>query len=168
MNDKQQLLTALRDIFNRWEELLSGLTQEQSTAREMPSDLSIKDVVAHMMAWQQISAARALAALYDREPEFPAWWHKFGPDPEEDVDRTNAWIHETYLDKPWPAVHADWRSQFLRYLQLTQEIPDRDLFERGRYPWMGGYALSDSLQGSYEHHQEHLDGVLAWLRDQGE
>lgn len=31
LNDKQQILTTLRQEFNRWEELLAGMSDEQIT-----------------------------------------------------------------------------------------------------------------------------------------
>ncbi len=159
INDKKQMLKMLQEDFNRWEELLAGMSEEQITDPHLPSNLSIKDVLAHLWAWQQLSVVRMEAALHNREPEYPTWPERLGPDPEDegDVDQTNAWIYETYRDKPWPSVHADWRAQFLRFLELAEEIPEKDLLEPGRYEWMGRYPLSASLLGSYEHHEEHLE-----------
>ncbi|MDQ3929667.1 MAG: ClbS/DfsB family four-helix bundle protein, partial [Chloroflexota bacterium] len=96
-------------------------------------------------------------------PAYPKWPEELGSDPEEDVDKTNDWIQETYLDKSWQSVYADWRTQFLRLLELTRQVPEKDLLEPGRYEWMGGQPLSASYLGTYEHHQEHLDDMLARL-----
>src|SRR5258708_3147273 len=128
MSEKEQSITNLRETFNRWEELLAGLSEEQITALDLPSNWSIKDVMAHVWGWQQRSVARMQAALQNREPEYPGWPEAFDPDPEEDVDQTNAWIYETYRDKPWRSVYADWRAQFLRFLELSEEVPEKDLF----------------------------------------
>ena len=157
MNDKEQILKKLKEVFDGWEELLAGKTEEQITAPQLPSNWSIKDEIAHLWAWQQRSVARNEAALHDREPEYPRWSEKLGPDPDEDVDQTNTWIYETNRGKPWPSVYADWRGQFLLFLDLSEQIPKKDMLDPGRYAWMGGYPLSASLQGSYEHHQEHLE-----------
>src|SRR5215216_1087134 len=110
MNDKKQIIQMLRKEFNRWEELLAGMSEEQITDPNLPSNLSIKDVIAHLWAWQQRSVARNEAALHDSEPRYPDWPERLGPDPNEDVDQTNAWIYETNKDKPWPKVYADWRT----------------------------------------------------------
>jgi hypothetical protein len=32
---------------------------------------------------------------------------------------------------------------------------------------MEGYPLSETLLGTYEHHEEHLDELAAWLREDG-
>ena len=167
MNDKGQILVKLEKVLNSWEELLAGLSESQIVAQELPDSWSVKDVIAHLWAWQQASVANAEAALQDRHPDYPEWWEIFGPDPNEDVDRTNAWFYKTYRDKPWPDVYTDWRSQFLRYLDLLEEIPEKDLLEVGRYEWMGDYPLSASPLGSLDHHEEHLETLSAWLREHG-
>jgi len=166
MTRKKQIITLLTDEFNRWEELLAGMREEQITAPELPANLSIKDVLAHLMAWQQRSSARLEAALLNREPRFPDW--PAGLDPEaEDVDQINAWIDKTYHPQPWSSVHRDWREEFLRLLELAQAISEKDLLEAGRYPWMEGEPLASVLLGSYEHHHEdHLEPLLAWLGQQ--
>ncbi|OGO62494.1 MAG: hypothetical protein A2029_04190 [Chloroflexi bacterium RBG_19FT_COMBO_47_9] len=61
----------------------------------------------HLWTWQQISVARMEAALNDREPEFPEWWHRFGPDPEEQVDRVNAWNDKANKSKAWMTIYSE-------------------------------------------------------------
>ena len=168
MNDKKQLLTTLREEFNRWEELLAGLSEEQITAPNLSANLSIKDVIGHLRAWQQRSIARMEAALHDRAPEFPRWPAELHPDTEADLERVNAWIHETYRAQPWSSVHRDWREGFVRFLELGEAVPEKDLLEAGRYPWLEGQPLSLVLTASYEHHhEEHLVPLLAWLSEHG-
>jgi len=63
MNMKQHVLTALREEFNRWEQVLASLSEEQITTPHLPGHLSIKDVIAHLRAWQQRSIARLMATI---------------------------------------------------------------------------------------------------------
>lgn len=167
MNSKQQIRTALEDVFNRWEELIASVSEGQINTVLIPSNWTVKDVVSHLWSWQQASVARAEAALQGTEPKYPRWWEIFAPDPNEDVDRTNAWLYEASKDKPWPKVYLDWKLQFQKYLDLTGQIPEKDLFEPGRYAWMGKYPLSASLLGSLDHHEEHFETLTAWLREHG-
>ena len=120
MNEKDRILSRLREVFNRWDELLPSLNEDQVTVPFAPGELSLKDEVAHLYAWQQRSIARAEAALYNREVEYPDWIKRLGRDPQGDVDQTNAFIFETYKDKSWPSVYRDWKEQFLRYLGVLR------------------------------------------------
>jgi hypothetical protein len=167
MNNKKQILTMLKEEFNRWEELLSGMSEAQITAPHLPADWSIKDVIAHLWAWQQRSIARLEAARRHRDPEFPRWPAEFDPEVEGEPNQLNAWIYETYREKPWSRVYGDWRAGFLRFLELGEGMPEKDLLEPGRYAWLEGHPLSFILRASYEHHEEHRGWLLAWLRQHG-
>ena len=165
MNMKEHILTALREQFNNWEELLASLSEEQVTAPYFDLDWSIKDVMAHLWGWQQISIARIEGGVLNREPEFPKWVIELGKVWEEDANQTNALFYETNHDKPWSEIYQNWRDGFLQFLELGNEISERDLLDRDRYPWLKGYSLAFILVASYEHHQEHLEKLVDWLRE---
>ena len=167
MNDKGQLLGTLREEFDRWEELLGGLSEKQILAMNLPGNLSIKDVMSHLRAWQQRSIARLEAVVQNKEPEFPNWPE--GLDPEaEDVDEVNAWILDTYHERPWSNVHRLWKEGFLHFMELAEKIPEKDLFNKAKYKWMKGYSAADVIEGSYEHHHvEHFEPLQKRLRESG-
>ena len=167
MNMKEHILAALSEQFNRWEELLANMIEAQITTPHLPSNWSIKDEIAHLRAWQQRSIARLEAAQFNREPEFPRWGPALDPDSEDTTDQMNAWIYETYREQPWSTVHHDWRAGFLRFLELGKAIPEKELLDAGRYPWLAGHPLAFILVASYDHHQEHLEKLLAWLGQNG-
>jgi len=168
METKSQILADLTEIFERWQELLAGLSTEYVVQPLLPSDWTLKDTVAHLWFWQQASVARMQAALNGKEPDYPEWWAIFGPDPEEKVDQANAWNYATNRDKLWVNVYADWKTQFQRYIDLLRLLPENDLLKPGRYTWMGKYSMSASSLGSLDHHREHYDTVKGWLKVQGE
>lgn len=160
MNKKQEILTTLRNEFKRWEDLQAGLSQEQMALRHSPSELSIMDVIAHLMAWQQISIARLEAARLDKEPVLPDWLEGSDPESEDETDRFNAKIFEIYHQQPVTRVHQEWKDGFLRFLELAEAISDNDLSDTEKYLWLKGYSLFDVLQGSLEHHEEHREQLL--------
>lgn len=165
MNMKEHILMALREQFSRWDELLAGLSDQQITATHFDDNWSIKDVIAHLWAWRQISVARLEAAVLNRAPEFPKWVAELHGDWEENANQTNAWIYETYHEKPWSEVYQNWREGFLRFLELGEPISEKDLLDGERYTWLKGYSLAFILVASYDHHQEHLEKLLAWLHE---
>lgn len=50
MTMKAHILTALREPFTRWDDLLAKLSAEQITAPQFADHWSIKDVIAHLWA----------------------------------------------------------------------------------------------------------------------
>lgn len=167
MKDKQHVLDELAEIFNRWQMLLASLSEEQILVPLVPSSWTVKDVVAHMWSWQQASVARMEAALQDKQPDYPAWWIQRGPDPEADVDGTNALLYRLSKDKPWQVVYFDWKTQFIHYLELTTQISEKDFLQAGRYAWLGNYAIANSSNGSLDHHKEHYEALTEWLLEHG-
>ncbi|HEU4724952.1 MAG TPA: ClbS/DfsB family four-helix bundle protein [Candidatus Eisenbacteria bacterium] len=166
MTRKQELIADLRTVYGDWERLLSAADAEQLAARRVTSKWTLKDAVAHVMAWQQISIARMQAAKAGGEPDMPAWLG--GADPayaNEHVHEFNARIHAEHEAKPWLEVFREWREGFARFLELAETIPEDALIEPGRYAWLRGYSLADVLAGSCEHHREHLDAALRALAD---
>jgi hypothetical protein len=167
MNDKQELLQNIKDEFNRWEELLGSMTEAQLTAPDLDDGWSVKDVMAHLLAWQSRSIERLESALTNREPEFPGWPEESGDDSYDPTDEINAWIYNTYHDQSWPSVYQRWRTGFLRFMELAEKVPEADLLDANRYPWMDGQPLLLVLEGSYEHHHiDHLESVIAWRNSQ--
>lgn len=165
MNMKEHILTALMEQFNRWEELIAGMSEAQIMAPLRPSEWSSKDVMAHLMAWQKRSIARLEAAQKGQEPEFPQWVPEQDPDAPGDPDLTNAWIYNTYRETLWPKIYRDWKEGFLHFTELAEGIPEKDLLDESRYPWLGERPLALILISSYDHHQEHFDKLTAWMRE---
>ncbi len=154
---RDHILRAFEEQFNKWEELLASMSDAQITGPIPDFDWTVKDVIAHLMAWQQRSIARMEAALHDQEPEFPRWLPGVNPEEEDSPDHTNAWINQAYRDQPWSKVYQDWRTGFLRFLESSKAISEIDLLDYDRYSWMAGYSLADVILSSYVHHQEHYE-----------
>jgi hypothetical protein len=164
MSEKEALLELLVEEFNRWEELLAGLSIEQITEPALLGNISIKDTVGHLRAWQQRSIARLEAALSNQEPQFPVWPEGLDPE-DEDVDQINAWIQSIYEPQPWGSVYPVWKHGFLRFIELAQAVPEQDLFDAEKYPWLYGHTAADVIRGSYEHHHDdHYEPLIAWLQ----
>lgn len=158
--DKTEILNTLRDEKDRWERLLAAMSEQQITAPVLDGNWSIKDVMAHLMTWQQRTNARLTAAAHNTDPKFPDWPQ--GLDPEvEDVQKINDWIYATNREKPWDEIFQQWRAGFQQVLDTAEAIPDDVLFKPGYFPWMQEWAIADVLQATYEHHAEHYEIVLS-------
>jgi hypothetical protein len=63
LKTKKQILSLLKDELNRWEEIIASLSEEQITASQLHANFSIKDVIAHLMAWQYYKALMNIIML---------------------------------------------------------------------------------------------------------
>lgn len=160
-NIKASWLRKLRAKRDQWEVLLAGLEEAQLVAPALPDQRSIKDVLAHLMGWQRLTVARLEAASKDEAPPPPEWPH--GLDEDHHVDQINEWFYQTYRPLPLAEALQEWRQVFQRVLDLGEMLSEEALAEPGRYPWLEGAPLSAVLEGSYEHHDEHLVSLREWL-----
>jgi len=164
MNMKEHIVAALKEQFNHWEELLKNLNNDEITIPRFDYDWSIKDVIAHLWGWQQISTARMKAAVHNREPEFPKWATELAEGWEENANITNSWIYETQNAKSWSDIYRNWREGFLKLLDSAELIAEKDLLDGSRYSWLKGYSLAFILVASYDHHQEHFEKLVDALK----
>jgi hypothetical protein len=164
MNMKEHILAAMREQFDRWEELLASLDEEKIIAPKFDLDWSIKDVVTHLWAWQQISLARMEGGLQNREPDYPAWIVESIENWEDEADGVNALTFERYHQNSWSEIYKKWRNGYLQFIELGEKFSEPDLLAVDKYRWLHGYSLALILIASYDHHQEHFDKLKNWLQ----
>ncbi len=155
MTLQQHILAALQEQMEEWDEYLSALTPEQIQTPIKESDWTVKDVVAHLAAWQELSNARLEAALSGREPLPPDWMSGIDPDREESTDEINARIYARYQALTWAEVHTRWLNGYRHLIETATLIDEPTLLDGDRTPWLHGYSLADVLIGTYDHHREH-------------
>jgi hypothetical protein len=166
MNMKEHILAAMREQLDRWEELLSRLSEAEVVSPNFDLDWSIKDVMAHLWAWQQISIARMEGGLESQEPNYPQWIVESIENWEDDSDRINALTFDKFHEKSWSDIYQSWKHGYIRFLDLGNQFSEPDLLAGGKYPWLNGYSLAFILIASYDHHQEHFDKLKKWLKEQ--
>lgn len=166
--EKRELVAMHTSELEAWERLLAGLSAAQIKNSLLPGGLAVKDVVAHLGAWQARTVARLEAAAQGRAPQFPDWPVEL--DEAESpvaVDRANAWILEANRDRPWPAVHQAWHTGFVRFLELLRAVPEADLRPGGSLAWLAEYQSLEGYPGFLDyHHAEHRAQLETWLRNQ--
>jgi hypothetical protein len=162
LNTREGLLNTMRGL----RDALDRDVAEAGEARmEQPGsfgDLTFKDIIVHLTGWREVTAARLEAAQRGEEPVFP-WPAQLTE--EEDTDEINRWFYEAGRDKPVADVLRESRETFDRVERAIAALPEDDLFERDRFPWLQGYALGPGVvEGTREHYRvDHEPEIRAWL-----
>lgn len=162
---KKQSIALLTEMFNKWNDKLAILTDNQASNLSFHANRSIKDDVSHLWLWQRISNARMEAAVTNKSPNLDWWPKKFDPESETDLIKINDWIYQSNKDKPWSNVYNDWKDGFLRLINLANQINENDLLNTSKFPWLKGYPLIAVLFGSYDHHREHFEKLTSDKRE---
>jgi hypothetical protein len=160
--DKGQLLAEMNSGYTALETVLALLDQQQMTTPGVNGDWTIKDILAHLAAWQNYLVIQLQAAARN---EVPAIQGILGDEDEGSaIDRLNAGFYEENKSRPLDDVMADLRTTYRQIEDGVQALNGEDLFEPKRFAWMKGNALWELVAGNtYEHYQEHLQSIQEWL-----
>ena len=170
MTSKADLLAAIERERAGWERLLAEVGEARMTRPGATGDWSFKDVVVHLSGWRERTLDRLEAARRHQPPPPPPWPEGFDEDSEAGLEQINRWLYERGKDRPLADVLAESREQFRQLYEAVQSLPEQDLLEPGRFPWLEGEALGPAvLGGSFAHlHEEHEPTLRAWLATLGD
>ena len=154
--DKTTLLNTINTEYAHFESLIAPLSEAQLCSVPSEGEWSIKDIMAHVAAWEQICSR---------------WLEEFlrgvTPQPSERVDSTsNERIYREHKDRSLAEVLELFRQshqQFLHQVDLfTQALSEEDLNPH-RFAWTEawpGYSLVAVIaDNSYEHYQDHTQQI---------
>jgi hypothetical protein len=165
---KNQFITRLLHERDKFELLLNrvGFTR-RLTIKGVSGKWSIKDIIAHILAYEQYIADRMNEILLD-EPYTPcktqtaldAFLDEFGyPDfgsPLLDDHVPNAWVVDKYKSVSLEDVVAQETNAFSAIISALENMPEslisqHNLFER-------------VANNTYHHYREHIADIKRWLK----
>jgi uncharacterized protein (TIGR03083 family) len=152
----REVISRIRETNTRLELLLAQLNVDQMNQPGAVGVWSVKDVLAHLAFWERYAADLLDAIERGETPTLDA----------EDLTETrNASVVAQYYQRPLSAVVAEWRAASEELIDLLAGLSAEDLNDPERFGWSDGRSLLDRIAGnSYEHEQEHIDQIRAWMR----
>ncbi|MBN1978425.1 MAG: ClbS/DfsB family four-helix bundle protein [Anaerolineae bacterium] len=129
---KIDLLVAIDKERGALEALLETLTPAQMVEPDVVGAWSVKDVLAHLIEWEQMCLGWYRAGLRGETPDLPAPGYKWNQTPE-----LNQAIYEKHRDRALDDVLAQFGASHQEILGAIRELPNEELFTTGRYAWTG-------------------------------
>ncbi len=153
-----QLLEVMRTARSNWEALLAEVGEERLTEPGVEGDWSLKDIIAHI-TYYETWAANCLMAIRRGEPLPQPEYKGLG------IDERNALIYERQRALPLADVLRDSQISFQRSIESVQGLHDKDLHDlEFTHAYGVDWTIHDLLAGdTYEHYQDHITPVRAWL-----
>jgi len=159
MLDKAALLDTMEMEYQALVDLLAPLDGQRLTTPGATGAWSVKDVLAHLTAWQMSLLKLLQAAQQGREPAPP-----FGRLSDAEIERLNQRFYEAARARPLAEVWAAFRSTYTQARAAVAALGEETLGDTRRFPWLDGLALADYVAGdTFEHYQEHAQWMRAWL-----
>jgi hypothetical protein len=161
---KKELLAEIARERTALDDTLALLSPRQMTQSGVTGGgWSVKDILGHLIGWQQMNLDWYDAGLRGEKPAMPAPGFTW-----RDLPRLNAMIYRKHRRRPLRDVLRDYRTHHQRLLALLASLPDEDLVTLGRYTWTGpSWTLSDYLRANTAaHYLWARQRIRRWLRRQ--
>jgi hypothetical protein len=151
---KAELLGRIRREHAALEQRIARLSDHQMLV-PVEHDWSVKDLLAHITAWEQVTLLVHLANQPFHEViDLPGV--RYGVD---NVDTINDAFYRRDKDKPLPQVRAAFDHSYDQIVAAIESLDEARLFEhyvpRGREGSAGGQLIEWVVGDTYEHYQEH-------------
>jgi hypothetical protein len=165
---KEIFLTRLMHERDKFELLLNRVGYaRRMTLKGVSGKWSIKDILAHVMAYEQYIADRLNEILHGEtyvpcrtQNALDAFLDEFGyPDfgsPLLDDDGPNAWVTERYQSVALEDVIAQELQAFTSIVASLEKIPDELMIRHHLYDRVAN--------NTFHHYREHTADIKRWLR----
>jgi uncharacterized protein (TIGR03083 family) len=146
----------LRQIENEraaLEQLLATLAEAQMIEPALDGGWSIKDVLAHIAAWESMMVEWVEASLRDETPDRPV-------SGDDWVDSLNDSLYGRYQAMPLADVRSLFASAYERAYETASGLSEAELFEPDRFAWRGGSPLVVLVAANTcWHYREHREQI---------
>lgn len=155
---KSELIALHEQERARTDALLVRIDPEQAAVAEVRAGWTVKDLLAHVAAWE---AELVLGLAQIRRGGRP----RYAALPDAEIDELNARWHMENRDRPLERVLADFHGVRGQTLRQIESFSEDDLTRARRYPWLGDVSLAAWIASdSYDHEAEHRAEIEAWLK----
>jgi len=157
---KDELIQKIESEWDNLQTSLDGLTEEQMHQPGAVGEWAIKDILAHITAWQ----TRLITTMFKAEKGFTPETTEAG----KTVDQMNEKYYREMKDRPFDQVWDDLDASYHQLLSRLAGWKEKDLFDPKRFKWMKGAPFVEYISGdSYEHYAEHAAQIRAWRKTIG-
>lgn len=158
---KADIIDDLRVARAKLLQALDGLTNEQMLQVGVVGLWSVKDVLAHLVAWEA-----ELVTAFSRLEQ-----HKRQPPRIVEIDDIDEWNEEQYhtnAARSLDVVLEDFHGVHKHLVAAIEDLDDRTLDDNRRWPWMEGEPLSYLIsENAIWHEDEHADNIRVWREASG-
>ena len=158
---KTELLERMRAGREEWDALIAQIPDSARTESALAGGWSVKDLIAHVAAYENWTAAQIRAANEGRAPTDRELYgvEEMPDDPEGwDLDRQNAAIYAQYKEMPLTEVMTFSSQAFADLVAAVAAVSDEDFARSGAQTWTGDRTLLEVVpEQCYAHYGQHAD-----------
>ena len=159
---KSDLLAVIRTERARLKSLLVGLTASQKVEPGVEASWSIKDILAHIAAWERLAYDRIQAAVTGNPLKFPLIKG------DADVDKFNAEVFEKNQKSSIAEVTAEFQDSHRDFISQIENLDEDFLSKPLPFDWAGKLTAQVVISANtHWHYVEHAESIEKWIDKQG-
>jgi hypothetical protein len=151
---KEQLLKDIHTERRRLENQLSTLSAEVMMQPGVTGIWSVKDILAHLVAWEKLFLEWYSTGLRGCTPEITPVGMC-----QKSIDALNQGIYAKNQWRSLDEILLEFYTSYHEILAVIEAIPEEEMFISGRFNWTGKLTLADYIAGNTCNH-------YAWARSQ--
>jgi hypothetical protein len=151
---KPELLSRIHTERNRLEEMIASLTPAQMLVPGVDGEWTVKDVLAHISAWERWMIRWTNNLLQDEKPETPELW---------DVERMNEEIYARVKNIPFAEVLEEFSLSYRDSLTLIENLSEDQLQAIYLDTWPLGPLWERIIDNTASHYSDHCRDIQKWL-----
>lgn len=144
---KAQLIADIERERHALEHLLTTVGAEYLTQPDIVGHWSIKDVLAHLIAWHQLCIGWYVTGAGGNHPDLPATGYNW-----RQLSQLNQYIYEQYHERDVNSILEQFRLSCRDIDQFIEGLSEGKLFTPGVYDWTGKHALIDYITPNTSEH----------------
>lgn len=160
---RDEMIAQLHADRSQLEEVLIGLNSEEMEIEGVQGERSVKDIIAHITAWERYGIGWIQALAQGQKPEMPV------PETSMAVVRKNmavmnAEIHKKNENRPLQDLLEESHHSFKVLVKEIETLPEESLDEIFNYEWAeepvsGRHVIA----WRYWHYRAHLKHIQDWI-----
>ena len=166
VTNKRELLEQVKAAHARMEKLLSTLSPAELSAPVLDEDWSIKDSLAHLVAWEKMMIGWIESSLRG-EPvvRFMPGFIETPDSGEAVMQALNEKLHQKDRERTLADVLTDFRRTHEQVLATLNRMSEADIFEPREFASRTGVRLVDGVidGNTYGHYDEHHNWIITGL-----
>jgi hypothetical protein len=156
--NREVILERIRTERRRLEQNLAQVPSGEMETAGVVGEWSVKDVLAHLVDWEQRFLGWYEAGRRGERPAVPApgiGW--------DELDLLNRQIYQRNRGRPLEEVLTDFHASYARVFAVIRDIPEDEIFTPGRYSWLGENAMVGPILANTANHYRWAKGhIRAW------
>jgi hypothetical protein len=156
--NREIILARIQTERRRLEQNLAEVPRGEMETPGVVGEWSVKDMIAHLVDWEQRFLGWYEAGRRGQRPEVPApgiGW--------DQLDLLNRQIYEQNRERPVDEILAEFDASYPEVLETIRAMPEDEIFAVGRYDWLGENSLVGVILANTANHYRWAKGhIRAW------